>query len=499
MSVAIPWLLRRPGLGLTLRGGRDGQDRPIRFVHPTELPDPRPWLSGGALVLTTGLGLRPEEGADYVRRLVEAGVSALGFGTGLTHETIPSTVLATADALGLALIEVPYTTPFAAVSRAVTARLAEQEYELVRRAADTQVRITRAALRGGVAAIIKELSTSTSTSVAYLDQRSDDIVAHPVAAAELAERITEVRRDDVGSATLIEPGRTLTVQPVAHAGLVDGYLAVQADRPFENVELVLIGHAVSLITLEFDKPRRLRSERNTLGSKVFGLLLGGALSGDEAREYVSDAVGRRGRIRVLRVGTPHVQEVHRRLDVAFEARHRPLYAQRDGGGLSVLLRGEDTVADVAAVFAELPATYRGTLRAGLSPAHRITDARHALGQAEHALGSADASTPVAEFDATHGIALLSSGRVRAVLESVAASTVDVLAEHDRERGSQLVASLRAFLEANGHWESAAAVLGVHRHTLRGRVTKVEELLGVDLGDARVRAELLLAVLVADSP
>ncbi|WP_264024909.1 helix-turn-helix domain-containing protein [Mycolicibacterium insubricum] len=35
---------------------------------------------------------------------------------------------------------------------------------------------------------------------------------------------------------------------------------------------------------------------------------------------------------------------------------------------------------------------------------------------------------------------------------------------------------------------------MHRHTLRARLARIEELLGVDLGSARVRGELLLALL-----
>ena len=42
--------------------------------------------------------------------------------------------------------------------------------------------------------------------------------------------------------------------------------------------------------------------------------------------------------------------------------------------------------------------------------------------------------------------------------------------------------------------AAASALGVHRHTLRGRIERVEDMLAVDLSDARTRAELLLTLL-----
>jgi purine catabolism regulator len=60
---------------------------------------------------------------------------------------------------------------------------------------------------------------------------------------------------------------------------------------------------------------------------------------------------------------------------------------------------------------------------------------------------------------------------------------------------ELVASLRAYLAANGQGEAAARALGVHRHTLRYRIRKIAELLGRDLDDPGARAELWIALSV----
>jgi DNA-binding PucR family transcriptional regulator len=68
-----------------------------------------------------------------------------------------------------------------------------------------------------------------------------------------------------------------------------------------------------------------------------------------------------------------------------------------------------------------------------------------------------------------------------------------LVAHDDRTGSALVESLRAYIEANGRWAEAAASLGVHRHTLRYRMRKVEQLTGRDPADAADRLELWLAL------
>ena len=55
-------------------------------------------------------------------------------------------------------------------------------------------------------------------------------------------------------------------------------------------------------------------------------------------------------------------------------------------------------------------------------------------------------------------------------------------------------SLEAFLHHNGSWETAARALGVHRHTLRARMARVEELTGLSLDSADNRVLLTLALM-----
>jgi DNA-binding PucR family transcriptional regulator len=60
-------------------------------------------------------------------------------------------------------------------------------------------------------------------------------------------------------------------------------------------------------------------------------------------------------------------------------------------------------------------------------------------------------------------------------------------------GDELVRSLDAFIEHNGHWERAAAALYCHRHTLRYRIRRIEQLTGRDFSNARDRIEFWLAL------
>ncbi|WP_236067609.1 PucR family transcriptional regulator, partial [Streptomyces brasiliscabiei] len=94
-----------------------------------------------------------------------------------------------------------------------------------------------------------------------------------------------------------------------------------------------------------------------------------------------------------------------------------------------------------------------------------------------------------ELAAGSVLPLLGDDAVRAFADSL----LRPLREHDATGRGDLVASLRAWLSRHGQWDAAAADLGVHRHTLRYRMRRVEEILGRSLDDADVRMELWLAL------
>src|SRR5207302_11338858 len=66
-----------------------------------------------------------------------------------------------------------------------------------------------------------------------------------------------------------------------------------------------------------------------------------------------------------------------------------------------------------------------------------------------------------------------------------------LVEEDRRLGTQLVATLHAYLEEFGDVGRTAARLGVHTKTVRNRMRKLTEVWAVDLDDAEERLGLLL--------
>ena len=104
-------------LDVRLRAGEEHLDAPVRWVHISELRDPTPWLSGGELLLTTGLALdTPKRQREFIATLADHGLAGLGFGLGFGHDDVPDVLLDAARARGFPLFCVPYELPFLAIT-----------------------------------------------------------------------------------------------------------------------------------------------------------------------------------------------------------------------------------------------------------------------------------------------------------------------------------------------------------------------------------------------
>jgi len=100
---------------------------------------------------------------------------------------------------------------------------------------------------------------------------------------------------------------------------------------------------------------------------------------------------------------------------------------------------------------------------------------------------------VASYEDLGAFQLLLSLQDEEALSSYCRSVLGPIEQGEGDYGDELVRSLDVFIEHNGHWEKAAAALYCHRHTLRYRIRRIEQLTGRDFSNARDRIEFWLAL------
>jgi PucR family transcriptional regulator, purine catabolism regulatory protein len=468
-------------------------------VHVSELADPTPFLEGGELLLTTGLALVQEgtDVADYVRRLAEAGVVGLGLGTGLSHPQVPPDLVAAAEDHGLALLEVPRQTPFIALSRAVSAALAAEEYAAVTRASAVQQELTRAAVAPGApGTVVEKLARHLGGWALLVDAAGTPLEASPQGATghagELTAAVDRLRAArPPAAAALTRPGETVLLQSLGTGSRTRGFVAVGRPGPFPPADRHVVNGAALLLTLGMEQARALDTAGAALRAALLRLLLAGEVT------EVAPALAALGEqlpespVRTLVVlGSPEQRAAA--VDVAADAAahaREPLFSAELDGALVVLVPDAGSLAGRLAVLPErVPGAVLGT--GSPVPWPRLADGvRQARQAAEHGRAGGHPVTSFADLAGRGLSGLLDPAATAAFAEAVLAP----LAAADRAGPGDLVESLRVWLAAHGQWEPAAARLGVHRHTLRKRIRRVEELLGRELDSPGVRAELWLAL------
>jgi Purine catabolism regulatory protein-like family len=197
-------------MGLEFATGEDGADAPVRWVHISELPDPTPWLSGGELLLTTGIQLGSEERQrEFVRLLAGHHLAGLGFGTGFDHDGLPGALLEEAGRVDFPVFEVPYEMPFIALTEKAFTRLVNEQYEVLQRGIAIHKRLERLVLEErGLDEVVRALAATIGGAVWVLSARGESIAARmfrrQVPEAALEHVREEVRRRGGGELGVAE-------------------------------------------------------------------------------------------------------------------------------------------------------------------------------------------------------------------------------------------------------------------------------------------------------
>jgi purine catabolism regulator len=510
-------------MGLELAAGEDAADAPVRWVHITELPDPTPWLSGGELLLTTGIQLdAAKRQREFIRLLADHHLAGLGFGTGFDHDKLPRALVEEARERGFPVFEVPYELPFIALTEKAFTRLVNEQYEVLQRGIAIHKRLERLVLEErGLDEVVRALAAAIGGAVAVLGARGETIAAkafrRPLPEAAVEEVAAEVVRrtaggGDNGSAEGGEfapghadlAGRSL-VLPVSirGRGAPQAWLLAARDAGgLGDFERLILQQAVTVVSLELMRQRAMRDTERRLAGDVLAEAVGGRLDEPDLQSRMRPfGVGERAAVLVFAadaagdVAPAAESDLDRFLSDAGIAalvatRERLLCAVVDAAGEL------DTVALAERARASLSAEH-GELRAAASRPAPVGALRRSFHEARCALEAAEiangTSPKVASWRDLGAFQLLLSLQDDEALRLYCESVLGPLEDGSGEYGDELIRSLEAFIEQNGQWERAARELYCHRHTLRYRIRRVEALTGRDLSNARDRIEFWLAL------
>ncbi|SDL61232.1 PucR C-terminal helix-turn-helix domain-containing protein [Glycomyces sambucus] len=503
-------LLQMPGLGLTLVSGGHHLDREVRWVVPTDLRDPRRYLSGGELVLTGMMWRRAERDSDaFVRNLTAAGVTALGAGDHPEFHTVPSDLVDACARHDLPLFAVDAEVAFAEITERIVQRLSVGRSGDLASLLDRHRRLIAADGIGQILELIDRelgmeclvLSPTGRALRGSLDLAEDERAA-VVARAHAADRLPQkVTLDRHRACSVFGIGSTI------HTGR---FLVIGDDHTRWPPERRLVAEQLSaLLMLELDDPSQRPAPHVELVT---------ALREGRADEHLMRSAGLASEgpttVIVATGGPEALREAAvaetLQFDTCAEDPLRPpaaawatcgneTVAVLTGPGAAPEERGR-LVAWARRCAAALQAAHPGgpgAVGIGLAdPVHSPAGLHGALEQARHTAALAQprpGRIEVAEPDHLVSHRMLLAAVPPDVSRAFRTRVLDPLLEYDARHRSDLLPTLRRFLECDGSWRQCAASLHVHVNTVRYRMRRVEELTGRDLRNPLDRMDLALAV------
>ncbi|MFF1878697.1 PucR family transcriptional regulator [Leifsonia sp. NPDC058230] len=501
--------------------GEDALDRPVRWVHVSETADVARLVSGGELLLSTGVGWPTGDAALRAlgAQLARVGVTGLILELGVRMPEAPPALVGEFAAQGLPLVVLHREARFIAITEAVHSRIIADQMVALRARDEIHALFTELSLRGSPADfIVSQAGHALASAVVLEDLNHHVVAAETFGSAEDAldgweQRSRSAHRGDGDAGWLITP--------VEARGIRWGHLIALPGEPHpagrSNVlEQAAVALALSRLADRDDDEwtwqshdrllrallgRRFASESGLVarfesaGFAVSGRTLTGVAV--SVRSAGGDGTGNAAAVRGAAVAAAGEAGVD-----ALAAQHpaRP-------GSLVVLalsVRRDRAVTDASfaalgrAIARELRVAENSVTLAVGSDAASIPGLLASIEEATELLGRADAGSSrtaiVQRVERRPLLRLVTALAGDPRMQEHSEQMLRPLIEYDLAHDGDLLDVLRAYATHPGNRTRAAAASHLSRSVFYQRLALIEDLLGADLDDGETLSALHAALL-----
>lgn len=491
MPLTLGELIADPELDIRVEYWNRDADPVVTGAHVSELLRPGEWLAGGEILMTVGvqLPITPDDCAAYVRDVKAGGavVLALGLGHRLPHRSVPPLLIEAAVAEDLPLLGIPEELPFISITNAVYAAIVLDERHALERLVELHKSLTfSAASGGGLEGIVATWTAATGVGVVVTDPLGVQIVAsdpsegtHPEEET-LRELAAVLAPKGVRGAlkTTID-GQPVEVQPVGTTRLRAFAMLIGNTGPLIPVATTAL---ISILALELER-RWLTSEpdRQQRARDFQRILIAESESEAEALLRAAGLTGAEFRCIAVDPGDGSPTDLVADLSLTIRG---GLIRHTEGGPVEAIVASDADIEEDIRRFAPASAAGIGSLMTPGTLASSRAQAMAAL------VTSRTLGRPVA-YRRGFTQDWLTNATDLEMAQTFSDAVLAPLTQADPS--GALVATVEAWLTANCQIDPAAERLRVHRHTVRARLRKVEQLIGQPLDQLDTRVELWLAL------
>lgn len=236
-------------------GGGTALDNPVRWVHVSEILDISGLLSGGELVLTTGLELEksPELTASFIRSLEEARASGLVVEIIGSRKRSMDSLRAAAVGAALPVIVVERRVRFVEVTEVVNRMIVAEQLERVERARDVHEAFTLLSLESAGTQQVVEQAAAMIGAPVVLEDLSHLVLAYSsrqLATVELLDDWERRSRTTPSTASTARTGPEKWLQtPVGVRQRLWGRLVVPVPLPGDETAVMVLERAAQTLAI----------------------------------------------------------------------------------------------------------------------------------------------------------------------------------------------------------------------------------------------------------
>jgi purine catabolism regulator len=172
-----------------VRAGANNLDRPVTWVHTSEVLDIASLLRGGELLLVGGVSLATataDERRAYIRELAEVGAAGIALETGTSIPAVPEEMITEAERVGLTLIQLERVVRFVEVTQAVNGQLVNESVRRLQLADQVGHALATELAEGGETADLLTVLAEATNADCVLTTPTGQVIAEagpPVASA----------------------------------------------------------------------------------------------------------------------------------------------------------------------------------------------------------------------------------------------------------------------------------------------------------------------------
>lgn len=287
-----------------------------------------------------------------------------------------------------------------------------------------------------------------------------------------------------------------------------GAVWVACPDPLSGERLTALADGARTVALHVLRSRASADLERQVESDWVTRLLDGKTEPDDAVELIARLGMPQAPLRVIAVHTRIATQPHAGLLLAFEAVttgfgwSRPGRSALAANTVYTLLPAEDAAVArqwVRGLAGALPP--HASVRAGISAVATVTELAAARREAEECLALHEARSPEgvppAYDEAWDEIVLRRLYTAARAGRVPTRGPVAELRRHDAAHNTPYVATLRAWLDAQGDLARAAEQLAVHENTVRYRLRKMAEVTPLGLEDPRTRFAAMIELAAGD--